>query len=60
MMYYKKYSIESRIRALETARKKKADQEEIDRKHDEFLAYIQYLIDHPAPNRNIHDFETDD
>jgi polyribonucleotide nucleotidyltransferase len=34
--------------------------EETEKRHQEFLDYIQYLIDHPQPNRNIHDFESED
>lgn len=33
---------------------------EVEKRHQEFLKYIQYLIDNPAPNRNIHDFESED
>ena len=33
---------------------------EVEKRHQEFLEYIQYLIDNPAPNRNIHDFESED
>ena len=40
--------------------KKIVHDEAIEKAHQEFLDYIQYLIDHPQPNRNIHDFESED
>ena len=40
--------------------KKIVHDEAIEKAHQAFLDYIQYLIDHPQPNRNIHDFESED
>lgn len=31
----------------------------VEEAHQEFWNYIQYLIDNPQPNRNIHDFESE-
>ena len=48
------------INRLKDVEKKIVRDEAIKKAHQEFLDYIQYLIDHPQPNRNIHDFESED
>lgn len=32
----------------------------VEEAYQEFWNYIQYLIDNPQPNRNIHDFESEE
>ena len=48
------------INRLKDVEKKIVHDEAIKKAHQEFLDYIQYLIDHPQPDRNIHDFESED
>ena len=48
------------INRLKDVEKKIVHDEAIEKAHQEFLEYIQYLIDNPQPNRNIHDFESED
>ena len=45
---------------LKDMKEQKLIDEETEKRHQEFLNYIQYLIDNPQPNRNIHDFESED
>ena len=48
------------INRLKDVEKTIVHDEAIEKAHQEFLDYNQYLIDHPQPNRNIHDFESED
>lgn len=48
------------LKRLKEMEERKLIDEETEKRHQEFLDYIQYLIDHPQPNRNIHDFESED
>ena len=48
------------LKKLKAMDERKLIDEETEKRHQEFLEYIQYLIDNPAPNRNIHDFESED
>ena len=48
------------LKKLKEMKERKLIYEETQKRHQEFLEYIQYLIDNPQPNRNIHDFESED
>ena len=48
------------LKKLKEMEERKLIDEETEKRHQEFLDYIQYLIDHPQPNSNIHDFESED
>lgn len=48
------------LKKLKAMEERKLIDEETEKRHQEFLEYIQYLIDNPAPNRNIHNFESED
>lgn len=48
------------LKKLKAMEERKLIDEGTEKRHQEFLDYIHYLIDHPQPNRNIHDFESED
>ena len=48
------------LKKLKEMEERKLIDAEVEKRHQEFLDYIQHLIDHPQPNRNIHDFESED
>ena len=48
------------LKKLKEMKEQKLIDEETEKRHQEFLNYIQYLIENPQPNRNIHDFESEE
>ena len=41
------------LKKLKAMEERKLIDEETEKRHQEFLDYIQYLIDHPQPNRKL-------
>ena len=48
------------LKKLKEMKERKLIDEETEKRHQEFLEYIQNLKDNPQTNRNIHDFESED
>ncbi len=47
------------LKKLKAMKERKLIDKENEKRYQEGLDYIQYLMDNPVPNRNIHDFESE-